>query len=73
MSIYSRIIDLQKLGQAWDKAMKNKPAAGTDHVTWEMFDSDRNLNLKQLNLELSEHRYMPLPVKVVSLYRETNY
>ena len=70
MSIYSRIIDLQKLGQAWDKAMKNKPAAGTDHVTWEMFDSDRNLNLKQLNLELSEHRYMPLPVKVVSLYRE---
>ena len=46
MSIYSRIIDLQKLGQAWDKAMKNKPAAGTDHVTWEMpsffgYDKDK--------------------------------
>ena len=36
MSIYSKIIDIQKLGQAWDRVKKNKPAPGVDNVTYEI-------------------------------------
>lgn len=40
MSLYSKIIDLQKLNAAWKKVRANKPAAGIDDVTWEMYDAD---------------------------------
>ena len=69
MSIYSKIIDIQKLGQAWDRVKKNKPAPGVDNVTYEMFDERRREELRQLNLELLEHRYESLPVKLTNLYK----
>ena len=69
MSIYSKIIDIQKLGQAWDRVRKNKPAPGVDNVTYEMFDERRKEELRQLNIELSEHRYESLPVKLTDLYK----
>lgn len=69
MSIYSKIIDIQKLGQAWDRVRKNKPAPGVDNVTCEMFEERRREELRQLNLELSEHRYESLPVKLTYLYK----
>lgn len=69
MSIYSKIIDIQKLGQAWDRVKKNKPAPGADNVTYEMFDERRREELRQLNLELLEHRYESLPVKLTNLYK----
>ncbi len=69
MSIYSKIIDIQKLGQAWNRVKKNKPASGVDNVTYEMFDERRREELRQLNLELSEHRYESLPVKLTNLYK----
>ena len=69
MSIYSKIIDIQKLGQAWDRVKKNKPAPGVDNVTYEMFDEMRREELRQLNLELLEHRYESLPVKLTNLYK----
>ena len=28
MSIYNKVIDLQKLHQAWERVRRNKPAAG---------------------------------------------
>ena len=68
MSIYSKIIDIQKLGQAWDRVRKNKPAPGVDNVTFEMFEERRREELRQLNLELSEHRYESLPVKLTNLF-----
>lgn len=69
MGIYSKIIDIQKLGQAWERVKKNKPACGTDHVTYEMFEENRREELRQLNLELAEHRYESLPVKLSNLYK----
>ena len=69
MSLYGRIIDLQKLLQAWERVKKNKPACGVDHVTWEQFDADAKELLKEVNTELREHRYECLPVKTVTLYK----
>lgn len=70
MSIYNKIIDIQKLGQAWDRVRKNKPACGVDNVTYDMFEENRREELKQLNLELAEHRYESLPVRLSKIYKE---
>lgn len=69
MSLYTKIIDRQKLDAGWQKVMKNKPAAGVDGVTCDMFQENKREYLKQLYLELSEHRYHPQPVKLVKLYQ----
>lgn len=69
MSLYSKIIDMQKLGQAWDRVKKNKPACGIDNVTYDLFESRRKEELRQLNLELAEHRYESLPVKLKNIYK----
>lgn len=69
MSLYTKIIDLQKLDAGLQRVVKNKPAPGVDGITYEMFLENKKENLKQLNLELKEQRYHPLPVKLVSLYK----
>lgn len=69
MSLYTKIIDLQKLDAGLLKVAKNKPAPGADGVTYDMFLANKKEYLKQLKLELSEHRYHPLPVKLVNLYK----
>ena len=69
MGIYSKIIDIQKLNQAWDRVKRNKPACGVDNVTYEMFEERRREELRQLNLELAEHRYESLPVRVKNIYK----
>ncbi len=69
MSLYTRIIDLQKLDAGLQKVLKNKPAPGADGITYDMFEANKKEYLKQLHLELQEHRYHPLPVKLVQLYK----
>ena len=69
MSLYTKIIDLQKLDASLQKVLKNKPAAGVDGITYDMFEANKKEYLKQLYLELEEHRYHPLPVKLVNLYK----
>lgn len=69
MSLYTKIIDLQKLDASLQKVVKNKPSAGADGVTYDMYLANKKENLKQLNLELSEHRYHPVPVKLISIYK----
>ncbi|MCC8150315.1 MAG: reverse transcriptase/maturase family protein, partial [Lachnospiraceae bacterium] len=69
MGLYGKIIDLQKLGSAWDHVRKNKPACGVDNVSYEDFENRKKEELKQLNLELAEHRYESLPVKLIDLYK----
>ena len=70
MGLYGKIIDLQKLQMAWSKVRKNKPAAGTDNITWEQFDAQKNAELKRLNKELANHTYAPMPVKCTKIYRD---
>lgn len=69
MSLYSRIIDLQKLHQAWNRVRKNKPTAGVDHITFDQFEDNKSAELKKLNEELKEYTYQALPVKRVKLYK----
>ena len=69
MSLYNKIIDLQKLSAAWQRVRRNKPAAGVDNVTWQQFDENSREELKQLQIELKEQRYEPLPVRNVTLYK----
>ena len=69
MSLYNRIIDLQKLSAAWQRVRRNKPAAGVDNIIWQQFDENSREELKQLQTELTEHDYMPLPVRNVTLYK----
>ena len=69
MSLYNKITDQQKLAQAWGEVRKNKPAAGVDNVTYDQFEEGKSERLRQLGLELREHRYRALPVKKVILYK----
>lgn len=69
MSLYTKIIDLQKLNAAWQKVKKNKPAAGVDHVTYEMFDAQKREALQQLQMELRNHTYEALPVKRIEMFK----
>ena len=69
MSIYNKVIDLQKLNQAWERVRRNKPAAGVDNVTYEQFDARKQEELKQLSIDLKNHVYNALPVRRVVLYK----
>ena len=69
MSLYNKIIDLQKLTLAWNEVKKNHPAAGVDNVTFEQFEEGKTERIRQLYQELREHRYRALPVKRVMLYK----
>lgn len=70
MSLYTKIIDIQKLLTAWDRVKKNKPACGVDRITWEQYDEDKKEQVKKLNRELVDHNYEVLPVKLVTLYKD---
>lgn len=69
MSLYNKIIDFQKLSAAWQRVRRNKPAAGVDNITWQQFDENSREQLKQLQIELAEQRYSPLPVRNVTIYK----
>lgn len=69
MGLYTKIIDLQKMDAGLQKVVRNKPAAGADGITYDMFWDNKKEYLKQMKLELSEHRYRPVPIKLVSIYK----
>ena len=69
MSLYNKVIDLQKMDQAWDRVRKNKPSAGVDGISYEQFETNKKEYLKQLELVLSEHKYHALPVKLTTIYK----
>lgn len=69
MSIYRKMIDLQKLNEAWKHVRKNHPACGVDSVSYEDYDANLKSELRQLSQELEEHRYESLPVKEIMLYK----
>ena len=49
---------------------KNRPAKGVDNITCEEFDANKKEELKQLQIELKEHRYEIQPVKKVTIYKD---
>lgn len=69
MGLYNKVIDLQKLYQAWEKVRRNKPAAGVDNVTYDQFETGKREELKQLNMELRNHSYHALPVRRAVIYK----
>ena len=69
MSLYNKIIDMQKLNAAWDHVRKNNPAPGADNITCEQFQENRAEELKQLQIDLREHKYEAVPVKNITVYK----
>lgn len=69
MSLYNKIIDLQKLQKSWKQVYKNKPGEGIDGVSCEEFEDEKNIFLKELWTELSEHTYECHPVRLVPIYK----
>ena len=71
MSLYNKIIDLQKLNMAWQHVKRNHPADGVDNVTYEEFDEKKKVELYNLYLELKNHSYESLPAREVVMYKGT--
>lgn len=69
MSLYNRIIDLQKLQSSWRQVYKNKPGEGVDGITCEEFEADKDSSIKELWKELKENTYKCQPVRLVPLYK----
>ena len=69
MGLFTKIIDLQKLGAAWEHVKANHPTEGADGVSVEAFEAGRKENLMQLHIELVEKRYQPEPIKIVSIQK----
>lgn len=70
MSMFNRIIDIQKLITAWKQIFRNRPKEGVDGVTYEEFDQNLKQYVKELHSELKEHRYESMPVKIIPLFKE---
>ena len=68
MSLYNKIIDLQKLNMAWKRVKANRPSPGVDGVTWDVYDASASEENKRLHKELAEKAYECKPVKNVTLY-----
>lgn len=69
MSMFNRIIDIQKLMSVWKQVYRNHPKEGVDGVTYEEFDRNLKEYIKELNLDLKEHRYESMPVKIVPIFK----
>ncbi|MCD7866785.1 MAG: hypothetical protein LUG62_00980 [Clostridiales bacterium] len=69
MGLYTKIIDLQKLHLVWKQVYRNRPAEGVDHVTCDIFENDRENELKLLAAQLREHTYECQPVRLCPLYK----
>ena len=52
MSLYNKIIDLQKLNMAWKRVKMNKPSPGVDGVTWDVYDASASEENKRLQRNL---------------------
>lgn len=69
MSLYNKIIDQQKLQNAWRQVYKNKPKEGVDYVTCEEFEEDKKNKIKELWMELSQQTYECMPVQLIPIYK----
>lgn len=70
MSLYSRLIDYQKLLAAWNRVRVNKPSGGTDRISFEEFDAHKKEFLLELNSELKQGEYQVNPVRLVTLQKD---
>ena len=70
MSLYSRLIDYQKLLAAWNRVRANKPSGGTDQITFEEFEAHKKEFLLELNSELKQGTYRVNPVRLVTIQKE---
>lgn len=71
MSLFNKIIDLQKLDAAWERVRRNRPAAGVDQITADQFDANKKAELKELHAELLNGTYHPHAVRQVVLQGES--
>jgi RNA-directed DNA polymerase len=58
-SLIDKVYSMRNLRAAFEKVRANRGAAGVDHQTIEMFETNLETNLKRLSEELAEGRYSP--------------
>jgi RNA-directed DNA polymerase len=64
-SLIDKVYDGKNLYRAWRKVRANKGAHGLDRVTIQMFESDLETHLREIQRKLMEHRFEPHPVRRV--------
>lgn len=64
-SLIDKVYDWDNLVRAWRKVRANKGAHGLDRVTIQMFESDWETHLREIQRKLVQHRYEPQPVRRV--------
>ena len=64
-SLIDKVYDPNNLHRAWRRVRRNRGAAGVDRVSISMFGSDLENNLKTIERQLRERRYLPQPVRRV--------
>jgi group II intron reverse transcriptase/maturase len=69
-SLYGRLLNRQRLYEAYRGVKRAKGAAGIDGQSLEAFGEDLDEELTRLLLELKEKRYRPQPVKRVTIPKE---
>lgn len=62
-SLIDKVYDWKNLYRAWRKVRANKGAHGLDRVTIQMFESDLETHLQEIQRKLMEHRFEPHPVR----------
>ena len=69
-SLYGQLLSLKNLYEGYRQVKRAKGAGGVDGQSLSEFDDNLLQELKQLQLELKEKRYKPLPVKRVTIAKE---
>lgn len=64
-SLIDKVYDRANLQRAWRRVRANKGAHGLDRVTIEMFGSDIDTHLREIQRKLKERRFVPQPVRRV--------
>lgn len=64
-SLYGRLLNKDRLRQAWQRVKANKGTAGIDKVYIEDFEADLERYLEEIFVELKTKTYKPAPVKRV--------
>src|SRR5258708_4787821 len=62
-SLIDKVYSMRNLRAAFEKVRANRGAAGVDHQTIEMFETNLETNLERLSAELAEGRYSPLALR----------
>lgn len=69
-SLINQVWNEKNLGEAWKRVKENKGSAGVDSISIGEFEQNLAQNLEEIQRLLKENRYVPKPVKRVSIPKD---